>query len=187
MKIAIIGGIGSGKSLVIEYIRELGGRVCDCDEIYREITSQEEYIKQVGAVFGVVKDGVIDKKALADIVFSDKDKLKKLNGLAHPLVFKKVHKIYEEEKSNLYIEVSAFDLNMKDYFDEIVYVKSAQSKRVERVKSRNNFDEDYILSIMSNQLSEKQMEDVADFVIVNDGEVEKLGEQVEHLITFISF
>ena len=187
MKIAVIGGIGSGKSRVIEYIKQLGERVCDCDEIYREITSQEEYIEQVSKAFGAVKDGVIDKKALANIAFSDKAKLKQLNALSHPLVFKKVHKIYEEDNSNLFVEVSAFDLDMKDYFDEIVYVKSAQSKRVERVKLRNNFQEDYILSIMSNQLSETQMESVADFVIINDSDLSELYEQVQHLLAFLSF
>ena len=187
MKIAVIGGIGSGKSRVIEYIKELGERVCDCDEIYRELASSEEYIKQVDKAFGVVKDGVIDKKALSDIVFSDRQQLNKLNALAHPLVFQKVHKIFEQASSNLYIEVSAFDIGMKEYFDEIVYVKSLRNNRVERVKSRNSFSEDHILSIMSSQLSDKEMEDVADYVIVNDGSLDELYEQVEHLIAFHLF
>ena len=187
MKIAVIGGIGSGKSRVMVYIKELGERVCDCDAIYRDIVSQEDYIKQIDETFGVVKDGVIDKKRLAQIVFLDKENLNKLNALAHPLIFQKVHKIYKEDDSNLYIEVSAFDLSMKDFFDEIVYVKSDKSKRVERVRLRNNFQEDYILSIMSNQLSGEEMESVADFVIINDGSLEELNEQVQHLIAFHLF
>ncbi|MDE5655446.1 MAG: dephospho-CoA kinase, partial [Clostridia bacterium] len=164
MKIAVIGGIGSGKSRVIDCIKELGERACDCDAIYRDIVSQEDYIERVSKAFGVVKDGVIDKKLLAQIVFSDKAKLKELGELAHPLIFDKVHKIYEEQKSNLYIEVSAFDLSMKKYFDEIVYVKCKLDKRVERVKIRNNLEEDYIFSIISSQLSDSEMESVADFI-----------------------
>ena len=187
MKIAVIGGIGSGKSRVIEYIKELGERVCDCDSIYKEIMSQEDYIKQIDKTFGVVKDGSIDKKALAQKVFNNKENLAKLNQLAHPLIFQKVHKLYLEESSNLYIEVSAFDLNMKEYFDEIVYVKSDRAKRVDRVKARNNFDENYILSIINSQLSEEEMESVADYIIVNNSDLEELNEQVQHLIAFHLF
>ena len=187
MKIAVIGGIGSGKSRVIEYIKELGERVCDCDAIYRDIICQEEYIRKIDEAFGAVKDGVIDKTKLSQLVFSNKENLDKLNALAHPLVFQKVHKIYEEDSSNLYIEVSAFSLDMKEYFDEIVYVKSSQDKRVERVKQRNNFEEDYILSIMSNQLSSEEMEAVADYIIVNDFGLDELNEQVQHLIAFHLF
>ena len=187
MKIAIIGGIGSGKSRVLEYIKDLGQRVCDCDAIYKDIVKEKEYIKLVGDTFGVVKDGAIDKKALANIVFSDKEQLKKLNSLAHPLIFQKIHNIYKEDNTNLYIEVSAFDNSMAEHFDEIVYVKSLQSNRVERVKLRNNYDEDYILSIMSNQLCEEEMEKASSFVLINDGDLEELAKQVEYLIAFLQF
>ena len=124
---------------------------------------------------------------MANIVFSDKQKLKKLNELSHPIVFRKVDEIYREnEGKNLYIEVSAFDLNMAEYFDEIIYVKSSKGNRVERIKARNNFEESYILSIMSNQLSEEEMEKVADFVIVNDGWIGELEEQVGYIVTWLN-
>ncbi|MDE7191017.1 MAG: dephospho-CoA kinase [Clostridia bacterium] len=187
MKIAVIGGIGSGKSRVIECLDRLGERTCDCDEIYKDIMSDREYIRQVGEAFGVAQEGVIDKKALGKIVFSDEAQLKKLNALAHPLVFKRVDEIYKEQEGNLYIEVSAFDESMAKYFDEIVFIKSEQSQRVERIKARNNFEENYILSIMSKQMSAQRMQELADFVIVNDSDLEELNRQVEYLIAFHTF
>lgn len=187
MKIAVIGGIGSGKSLVIEYLDQLGERTCDCDKIYKEILCDKEYVRQVGEAFGVVTDGVIDKKALASIVFSDERQLKKLNALAHPLVFKKVDEIYKRKQGNLYVEVSAFEESMAGYFDEIVYVKSDQSNRVLRVKTRNNFEENYILSIISKQMSPDKMQQLADFVIVNNSSLEELFRQVEYLVAFHNF
>ena len=187
MKIAVIGGIGSGKSRVIEYLKELGERTCDCDEIYKEIAFQDEYIRGVGELFDVVRGGKIDKKALAQIVFSDEKELKKLNDLAHPLVFKRVEEIYASQDTNLYIEVSAFDKSMAKYFDEIVYIKSEQSKRIERVKARNNFEENYILSIISKQMTADDMLNIADFVIVNDGSLEELQSQVEYIVAFHNF
>lgn len=187
MKIAVIGGIGSGKSRVIEYLKELGENTCDCDEIYKDIVSQYEYIRGVGLLFDVVRDGVIDKKALAQIVFSDENQLKKLNALAHPLIYNKVEEIYQSQGGNLYIEVSAFDKSMAKYFDEIIFVKSEQSQRIERVKARNNFEEQYILSIISKQMPTDQMLGFADFVIVNDGSLEELQRQVEYIVAFHNF
>lgn len=187
MKIAVIGGIGSGKSRVINYLKELGERTCDCDEIYKEIMQRAEYISQVDSVFKVVRDGQIDKKALAQIIFKSNKERQKLNDLAHPLVFQKVDEIYSQEDRNLYVEVSAFDIDMKKYFDEIILVKSAKDKRIERVKVRNNFQENYILSIIDSQLSDEQMESIADFVIINDGDLEELSRQVEHIIAFHNF
>ena len=187
MKIAVIGGIGSGKSRVIECLDQLGESTCDCDKIYKDILCDREYIRRIGELFGVVKDGVVDKKALGEIVFSDENKLKKLNALAHPLVFKKIDEIYSKQDRNLYVEVSAFDESMVKYFDEIVYVKSEQSQRVERIKKRNNFEENYILSIISRQKPEEKMQDIADFVIVNYSTLEELGRQVEYLIAFHTF
>lgn len=187
MKIAVIGGIGSGKSCVIEYLKQLGESTCDCDEIYKNIVNKEEYIRKVGMTFDVVKDGAIDKKALAQIVFSDAEQLKKLNKLAHPLVFSEVEKIYSNQGGNLYIEVSAFDKDMAKYFDEIVYIKSEQSQRIERVKVRDNFEENFILSIISKQMPAGEMQEISDFVIVNDGNMEELQRQVEYIVAFHNF
>ena len=187
MKIAVIGGIGSGKSRVIEFLKELGENTCDCDQVYKNISAKDEYIRQVGLTFDVVKDGEIDKRALAQIVFSDETQLKKLNDLAHPLVFKKIDELYENIEGNLYIEVSAFDKSMAKYFDEVILVRSEKDKRIERVKARNNFEEAYILSIIARQMPTEEMLDFADFVIVNDGRLDELQRQVEYIVAFHNF
>lgn len=185
MKVAIIGGIGSGKSSVLTLLSNYGERICDCDEIYRQICEKTTYIQQIQEKFGVVKDGKIDKKSLAEIVFADKEKLKLLNSLAHPLVFEELDKIYNQSDSNLFVEVSAFDIDMKNYFDEIIFVRSDKDTRIERVKSRNNCDADYVLSIMSKQMSDEEMESVADFVVVNDGDIQSLESQVEWILQWL--
>ena len=185
MKVAIIGGIGSGKSSVISLLASYGERVCDCDEIYRQICELPMYIQLIQDKFGAIKDGKIDKKSLAEIVFADKEKLQALNSLAHPLVFEEIDKIYKESDRNLFIEVSAFDIEMKDYFDEIVFVRSQKSTRIERVKSRNGFDENYVLSIMSKQMSDEEMESISDFVVVNDGDIGALESQVEWILQWL--
>ena len=185
MKIAIIGGIGSGKSSVLSLLASYGERVCDCDEIYRKICELPAYIAQIEKEFDAVKDGKIDKTKLAKIVFSDKEKLSLLNSLSHHLVFAEIDKIYKESDSNLFVEVSAFSVEMKSYFDEVVFVRSEKSTRVDRVKKRDGHEEERILSVMSRQMSAEEMESVADFVIVNDGSLQALESQVEWILQWL--
>ncbi|MDE5616776.1 MAG: dephospho-CoA kinase, partial [Clostridia bacterium] len=102
MKIAVIGGIGSGKSKVISILSQFGERVCDCDEIYKQVCEMPEYIRSIDENFHTVKDGAIDKKALAATVFSDREKLSLLNSLAHPYVVKELERIYRQEAGVLF-------------------------------------------------------------------------------------
>ena len=83
MKIAICGGIGSGKSTVASVLRELGYPVFSCDEIYTEIINSAQYIEKIALTFeGVVIDGKIDRSKLAEQVFADNEKLQKLNAIS---------------------------------------------------------------------------------------------------------
>lgn len=184
-KIAIIGGIGSGKSSVLQHLTRLNQRTCDCDDIYREITKSKEYIALIDKTFGTVKDGAIDKKALGETVFNDKTKLDMLNRLSHPLVFSRLNEIFLQDASNLYVEVSAFERSMADKFDIIIYVKADKKRRIDRVKLRSGFDEKYILSIIQRQMPPEEMQEVADFVILNDGSLQHLYEQVEWIAGWI--
>lgn len=186
MKIAVIGGIGSGKSYVLNLIAGFGERVCDCDAIYKEISVTDDYVKSIAKVFDVVKDGVIDRKKLAGIVFSDREKLKLLNSVAHPLVFKKLDKIYAECKGNLYVEVSAFNKAMSDKFDKIILVYGDKEVRIERVIDRSGYDREYIENVMREQAAIEEMKNFADYIIVNDSDKENLREKVKAVLDDIN-
>src|ERR1700731_877878 len=87
--IGLTGGIGSGKSTVSGFLRELGARVVDADEGARAVVEPgTPGFDAVVAEFGpeVVRDGRLDRQRLADIVFNDKPALERLNGIVHPLV-----------------------------------------------------------------------------------------------------
>lgn len=185
MKIAVIGGIGSGKSKVISILSQYGERVCDCDKIYKEVCESPDYIRSIDENFHTVKDGRIDKKALASIVFSDKEKLGLLNSLAHPLVLEALDRIYRADSSDIFAEISAFDVKMKDSFDTIILVRSQRATRVSRIKDRDGHSDDYINLIMESQLSDEEMESLADFVIVNDADEQALESQVEWILQWL--
>lgn len=185
MKIAIVGGIGSGKSIVLKKLADMGQNVCDCDEIYADICAKKEYIDLIDKEFGCAVDGKIDKSRLGNIVFSDKEKLKRLNAISHPLIFARLDGIYAESDGKLFVEVSAFDETMVDYFDEIVLVKSAADTRIKRVANRSGYSEEHIADIMSRQTSEEQLEKFSNFVIVNDGDEAELERQVEWILQWL--
>ena len=92
LKIAITGGIGSGKSTVAEYLREKGFPVFSCDEIYKEIYPTEEYQSELQQVFpDCLIDGKIEKSLLAAKVFSNAEELKKLNAIAHSRIMSELY------------------------------------------------------------------------------------------------
>ena len=97
MIIGLTGGIASGKSTVSKYLAEKGFKVYDADKIAKNI-SEEKYVQEeIIATFGdkiLDKNGNVDRKKLKEIVFENKDKLKKLNGIIHP----KVIDFYKELK-----------------------------------------------------------------------------------------
>lgn len=186
MKIAVIGGIGSGKSSVLNIIADLGERVCDCDAVYKEITLSKEYISKIDKEFGAVKDGAIDKKLLGEIVFNDKTKLKKLNELAHPMVFERLQRINDSGKGNLYIEVSAFDKDMAKKFDKIICVAGEKDLRIQRVVDRSGYTKEHIDKIIKEQMPQEEMQKLADYVILNDGDMDNLRNKVKTIVDAVN-
>ncbi len=132
MRIAVIGGIGSGKSEVMKIAKERGFFCLSADEINAELLKTPSYIQKLAALFpSVVSNGVVDKGALAKIVFSDQNERKKLNALAHPEIMRVIS---ECKESLLAVELPLFIEGGDEAFDEIVYVRAPLFKRISRLK-----------------------------------------------------
>lgn len=136
MKVAVIGGIGSGKSTLCRMLREMGKTVLDCDRIYDEVCRQPDYIRAIKQTFGTVQGGEIDRKALAGLVFSDAENMQRLNALAHP----RVRALLEQKTQGLqecYVEVSAYyGSGLEGWFDYVIYADCPDDIRVRRVMQR---------------------------------------------------
>lgn len=139
-KIALTGGIGSGKSTVLALLKKLGYPVFSCDEIYREITESQAYVKEIEALFpSCVEKGKINRKALAEIVFNDKERRKQLNALAHPLIMKTLIERMEREPSFSFAEVPLlWEGNYQDLFDYILVVTREKGARIQAVIQRDS-------------------------------------------------
>ncbi len=165
MRIAVIGGIGSGKSEVMKIAKERGFFCLSADEINAELLKTPSYIQKIAALFpSVVSNGVVDKGALAKIVFSDRGERKKLNALAHPEIMRAIS---ECKESPLVVELPLFIEGGDEAFDEIVYVRAPLFKRISRLKKGRGMSVKQAVSRIRSQVPSAVLRAKATIVIDN--------------------
>ncbi len=187
LKIAITGGIGSGKSQAVKFLKALGFSVFSCDEIYKNVILSREYIERVKKMFpeGVV-NGQIDRKILAEIVFNDAQRRQTLNNIAHPLIMEKLFKSMDGAPTNLvFAEVPLlFEGNYQELFDFVIVIERDTAKRIESIKIRDGLSEEQILNRIHSQFDYSKIKETEYFkngkiiVIDNNGDVEDLNEKL---------
>lgn len=172
MKIAIIGGIGSGKSEVLKVAKQKGAFCASADEINALLLRTPEYVEKLAKAFpDVVCDGIVDKQKLASAVFSDKSKRELLDSIAHPEIMRR---IYDCDKDPYVVEIPLIlKSGAIDYFDEIVLVSTPLLTRLKRLKGRG-MSIRQALSRMRTQPSERKLKKIATVTIDNSGSKEEL-------------
>lgn len=184
--IALTGGIGAGKSTVAQFFSELGANVVDADHLARiAIERGSEGFDEVVARFGetILANGDINRKALAEIVFSDPSAKSDLEGIIHPRVQKLLTQalIDNDPATNLIYEIPLLvETDAASKFDFIVTVEADEELRIERLLARGMFISD-IKARLANQVPSEARRAIADAVIVNDGDEDHLLRQVENL------
>lgn len=195
-KIAITGGIGSGKSLVAEMLRSMGYPVFSCDEIYKEIIESSVYVQKIKENFPEVIDdnGAINKKRLAERVFSDTESRKTLNALAHPLIMEKLLFYMNESTENLvFAEVPLlFEGDYQNLFDYILVLIRPIPERMKAVQLRDGISQKEIIRRMDAQFDYtskqacKYLEQSNVTVIENNGDKNNLKTAVIHWLNNLS-
>ena len=187
LKIAITGGIGSGKSTVSEIIRNFGYAVYDADEIYNGLLTDENIVGSIYDALNLEKvyvDGKIffDKKLVSKTVFSDKEKLKTLNELSHALVYAKIEDIFKKHDKNkpIFFEIPLLFESGKDGdFDKIIVVKRNVEDRIEAVMKRSNLTFDEITARINSQINYDNLSFIEHTLIINDGSFSELIKKVK--------
>ena len=179
-RIAIAGGIGSGKSAVTAILRDLGAKVVVADEINAELLTDPNYIARIKDIFpSVVHNNVINKKELGQIVYHNEGKRRQLMSLAHPEIFRRMFALYPNA-SPVFYEIPL--LSETDVaFDLIWYLDSDVEDRVRPIVNRDGVDVSYARRIISLQGNEDSIRRRADVVIRNDGGLDVLRERVRDL------
>ena len=183
MIVGLTGGIGAGKSTVAELFANLGATVVDADDLARQSLEQgSPLIKDVSARFGdeVVRDGVVNRQALADIVFHDDQALRDLEAMIHPEVARRLQEIYSNLASDevlVYAIPLLAELGMKDRFDAVIVVQCDLDTRIQRLHERGLSDAD-IHARIEAQATDEERAELADFIIDNSGDLSNLEQQV---------
>jgi len=192
--VGLTGSVGTGKSTVANLFKELGAYVVDWDELAREVTrphskAWKEIVEYFGKDF-LNEDLTINRQKLAEVVFSDKEKVTKLNHIVHPEVLKEDERMNSEIKSldhdALIIKdiPLLFELTCPVYVDKIVVVSASEQTQLRRLEEKGITREDARNRIKS-QLSLEEKIKSADFVINNDGSLEETKRQVEEIYTLL--
>ncbi len=195
--IGITGGVGCGKSAVLEYIADrYNARVIYADKLAYELESPgHECYDEIVSLLGrdiLEPDGDIDKKKMAAAIFADDSLLKQVNGIIHPAV--KKHILAEIEKEQTAGQYDFFILEaallIQDGYDRILdelwYVYTDADVRRNRLKASRGYSDEKIDSIMRSQLSDDEYMDHCVFKIDNSGDLQDTYRQIdEHMNTLL--
>jgi len=187
LRVALTGGIGSGKSLVGEILEELGALVIDSDQLAREVIERgSPGYEEVVTAFGdsILSEGQIDRSKLAAVVFNERDLRKKLESIIHPLVREAAEKLARKLPSGA-ILINQIPLLVESdgakRFDYVVTVSADEEIRRERLRLRGLKDYE-ITQRMAAQVSDSEREKIANYIIRNDGSIDELNRAVEELM-----
>ncbi len=178
--VAITGGIGSGKSAVLGFIKDMGFQTLSADEANRQLLCDPEYLSRLEELFpDAFIGGVFDRAKLADIVFNDDKERLKLNSLAHGCIGDIIRREIERTDGVIFVEVPLLiESGLIDIFDDIIVVTSPKSVRVKRVEARDGVCEDKVLKRMNVQADDETLASLAAYVIENDSTLDELREKV---------
>jgi dephospho-CoA kinase len=186
MRVGLSGGVGSGKSTVAALLAERGAVVIDADAIAREVVEPgTPGYEDVVARFGddVVKDGRLDRPALAKLVFTDELARKDLNAIVHPLVGERTTELMAQAPDGAIVVYDIpllVESDMASGFDVVVIVLASPQVRLERLEGRGMAPDD-AKARMAAQATDEQRRAVADEIIENDGRRQDLAAQVDAL------
>ncbi len=194
LRIAVTGGIGSGKSLVCRRLAEKGLVVVSTDELSRRaVAPGTEAHAKIAGHFGdgvLMPDQTVNRPALRRIISADTEAKNALESFVHPEVLRQMVEIIEEaaEKGEPLVVVEVpllFESGFEVWFDRVILVSVALERRIERIVARDGVPREEALAMMKIQMPEQEKRKRADFVIDNNGtetdtllSVDRLYEQL---------
>ncbi len=190
-KIAVTGSAGSGKSLVCKRFEHHGLHTLDCDVIARQVVEPgEKAFKQIVELFGpavVQKGGFLDRSRLRQIIVDDPELRKKMEAVVHPQVLEKM--VFQMEQADYEGKIKAcavevpllFETGMEKHFDLSIAVIADDTALLKRVSQRDNVAEKNVQKMLDAQMTQKEKEKRADYIIKNTGTNTELFESVDNL------
>lgn len=190
--VGITGGLATGKSAVTALLRTHGAIVFSADEAARAVmTPDGPTLQRIAAAFGQSaknKDGSLNRAYLAERIFTDSESRKMLDRITHPPILRLLQAQIEACITDLSlvpviaVEVPLlFETKMQTWFERIIVVTASQEIQVFRLASRNHLSEREARQRIAAQMPLQDKVAMADYVIVNDGAIEALRQEVARL------
>ncbi len=181
MKIAITGGIGSGKSYVANLLRERGVEVYDCDSaakrLMRESAELRQQLTEAIGTDAYLPDGSLNKAAVSRFLLSSDENTKVINGIVHPAVAEDFRQSGIQWMECAILFESGFD----SLVDKIVCVTAPLELRIQRIMQRDDISRDQALEWIGKQLPQEELQSRSDICIINDN-TQTLNNQITNLM-----
>ena len=171
MIIGITGGTGCGKTTFLEIIQQQGGLILDCDAIYHQLLATDAaMLSSIEARFpGAVENGILNRKKLGAIVFSDEKALLDLNKITHSAVKTEVLRRLSEAPELVAIDaIGLFEGDLAELCDGTVAITAPLDARIRRLMARDEITEEYAKSRIAAQHSDEWFREKCDHILVND-------------------
>ena len=191
MIIGITGNFGAGKTTIAGMFGKLGAQVIDADCIAHKIINKDAAVyKKLLACFGkvILTGPYISRKRLADIVFSDKKKLRKLNRITHPKILDIIKSKIKNSSRSAILVVDApllIEAGLLSWVDKLIVVKSKSTVLSKRLKEKG-IDSSQIQRRLNVQMKENKKLKLANFIVDNSGSLSQTAKQVKDIWVKIS-
>ena len=172
MILGITGGTGCGKTTLLNVLRELGGLVLDCDAIYHELLQTDrDLLAAIEARFpGTVENGVLQRKKLGNVVFSDEKVLLDLNRITHGAVKAEVLRRLAEKPSLAAIDaIGLIEGGLAELCDLTVAVTAPREARIRRLMARDGISAEYAEKRIDAQKDPSWYRENCDYILENSG------------------
>ena len=182
MRVGLTGGIGAGKSEVARILESLGAYIIDTDQLAREaVAPGSDGFRAIARTWPqVVRDGALDRAALASIVFADPSAREKLNAIVHPFVRRLATDREARARSGqpiVHVVPLLFETGYADRCDASIVVIAPEAQRIERIVQRDRATAEQVRARMHAQMDPDEARLRATYVIENNGDRATLREQ----------
>ena len=192
IKLGITGGIASGKTTASSYFKNKGAYIFNADkESKKHLKLSLTLQKKIADIFGndILTDNKINFTSLAKVAFLNKTNNSILNGLLWPEIYLIINNTYQkikkENKYKIFVVDAAliFEANYISFFDYTLLITASENNRLNRGVNRTNISLENIQNRIALQMSEENKKKLADFTIINNGNIDSLNKKLEKFYT----
>ena len=191
--IGLTGGIGSGKSVVSQYLENLGYPIVDADLVAREVVApKSEGLEGLVKIFGqgiLTEAGELNRQVLGKLIFNDEEKRLMVNHLLHPLIerviAKRLEELKEKQKITFLVVPLFFEAGYMKYVDAVWYINASQALREKRVRERDKIDSTYAKRKIGSQLTLEEIQKKYQVIVIdNEGSIDDLKGKIDKFLGF---